>query len=112
MLPEGPGPRHHTSSLDRREWLQVGFSSLLGLGLPSLFAGRAGSAEARRPASVIIVWLTGAPSHLDTFDPKPDAPKEIRGEFRTIATRVPGLHFSEHLPHLAARTDHFAVVRS
>jgi hypothetical protein len=61
---------------------------------------------------VILVFLTGAPSHLDTFDPKPDAPVEIRGEFRPIATRVPGLYVSEHLPRLAARAHGYALVRS
>src|SRR5438874_782588 len=62
--------------------------------------------------SVILVFLTGAASHLDTFDMKPEAPAEIRGEFQPIATRTPGLIFSEHLPRLAARSDKFAVVRS
>ncbi len=61
---------------------------------------------------MIIVFLTGAPSHLDTFDPKPDAPPEIRGEFKTIATNIPGIVFGEHLPRLAARNDKFALVRS
>jgi uncharacterized protein (DUF1501 family) len=95
--------------------LQIGYSGLLGIGLPSLLAARATASEARvtrKPRSVIIVFLTGAPSHLDMFDPKPDAPPEIRGEFKTIATKVAGLHVSEHLPHLAARADKYAVVRS
>jgi hypothetical protein len=61
---------------------------------------------------MILVFLTGAPSHLDTFDPKPDAPAEIRGAFRPIATRVPGLWIGEHLPRLAARADKYALVRS
>jgi hypothetical protein len=95
--------------------LQVGYSGLLGITLPSLLAGRARSAEAERrarPRSVILVYLTGAASHLDTFDPKPDAPDNVRGEFRAIATRVPGLQVGEHLPRLAARADRYAVVRS
>jgi uncharacterized protein (DUF1501 family) len=110
------GPAHrHRIGINRREMLQVGFSGLLGIGLPSLFVQRAQSAQAARPPrprSVILVFLTGAPSHLDTFDPKPDAPYEIRGEFRPISTRVPGLQVSEHLPRLAARADKYAVVRS
>jgi hypothetical protein len=61
---------------------------------------------------VILVFLTGAPSHLDMFDPKPDAPAEVRGEFQPVATRVPGLHICEHLPRLAARAHQFALVRS
>jgi hypothetical protein len=97
--------------------LQVGYSGLLGVGLSSLLTQRAvaaqsGTAPARAPKSVILVFLTGAPSHLDMFDPKPDAPAEIRGEFRPIATRVPGLMIGEHLPRLAARADKYAVVRS
>jgi hypothetical protein len=97
--------------------LQVGFSGLLGIGSPSLCARSAQAAEgdagrSRSPKSVILVFLTGAASHLDMFDPKPDAPAEIRGDFRAIATRVPGLFVSEHLPRLAARADRAAVVRS
>ena len=60
----------------------------------------------------MLVFLTGGPSHLDTFDMKPDGPAEIRGEFKPIATNVPGVQFCEHLPHLAARADKLAVVRS
>ena len=104
----------HRIGIHRREMLQVGFSGLLGLGLPSVLSPRARAAAtpARTPKSVILVYLTGAPSHLDTFDLKPEAPAEIRGEFRPIATRVPGLHFCEHLPRLAARADQLALVRS
>jgi hypothetical protein len=61
---------------------------------------------------VILVFLTGGPSHHDTFDPKPDAPAEVRGEFSPVATKVPGLQFSEHVPGLAARADKFTLVRS
>jgi hypothetical protein len=104
----------HTIGITRRELLQVGYSGLLGVGLSALPARAAPSpgGAARRPKALILVYLTGAPSHLDTFDPKPDAPTEIRGEFKPIATRVPGLHVGEHLPRLAARADKYAVVRS
>ena len=61
---------------------------------------------------MILIFLTGAPSHLDTFDLKPNAPVEIRGTFRPIATRTAGVQVCEHLPLLAARADKFAVVRS
>ena len=61
---------------------------------------------------MVLVFLTGGPSHIDTFDLKPEAPAEIRGEFKPIATKIPGVSFCEHLPHLAARTDKLAVVRS
>lgn len=99
-------------NLTRRSFLQVGYSGLLGLGLSSVLANRAHSNETRRPKSVIIVFLTGAPSHLDMFDMKPDAPAEIRGEFRPITTSVPGFQICEHLPRLASRADKYAVVRS
>ncbi len=110
-----PGLAHrHAIGITRREWLQVGYSGLIGLGLPTLLIRRAGAAErgARKAKSVILVFLTGAPSHLDTFDLKPEAPPEIRGEFKPIATRVPGVHVCEHLPRLAARAEKYALVRS
>ncbi len=102
-------PHRHALGLSRREVLQVGCSGLLGLGLSSLPVH---AAPARKPKSMILVFLTGAASHLETFDPKPDAPPEIRGEFGTLATKLPGVRFSEHLPQLAARNDKFAIVRS
>jgi uncharacterized protein (DUF1501 family) len=119
MTPSHPGHRHRIG-MTRRELLQVGYSGLLGIGLSSLLGGRAAAAQARRAEgkssprtrSVLLVFLTGAPSHLDTFDPKPDAPPEIRGEFQPIATSVPGLRLGEHLPRLAARADKYALVRS
>ena len=108
-------PAHrHTTGIARREFLQVGFSGFLGLGIDGLLAAR--SAAETRPAgrakSMILVFLTGGPSQLDTFDLKPDAPAEIRGEFKPIATKTPGVSFCEHLPGLAARSDRLAIVRS
>jgi len=95
--------------LDRRDFIQVGCSSFLGMTLPQLLT----ATESRRNGkSVILVFQTGGGSQLDTFDPKPDAPANIRGEFSTIQTRIPGVLFSEHLPKLAVRTDKIAVVRS
>jgi hypothetical protein len=70
------------------------------------------SSARARPKSVILVFLTGAPSHHDTFDLKPDAPAEVRGEFHPIATSVPGIQICEHLPRLAARAHRYALVRS
>lgn len=119
MTPSHPGHRHFTG-INRRELAQVGFSGLLGLGLPGLLARRATAAKANqtqnnggaRPKSVVIVFLTGAPSHIDMFDMKPDAVDEVRGEFQPIATKIPGVHICEHLPRLAARADKYALVRS
>jgi uncharacterized protein (DUF1501 family) len=100
-------PHTHRIGLNRRELLQVGYSALLGVSATQAFA-----APARRPKSVVLVFLTGAASHIDTLDPKPDAPPEIRGEFGVVRTPVPGLVLSEHLPRLAARARQYAVVRT
>jgi hypothetical protein len=114
-------PSHrHSIGITRRELLQVGYSGLLGIGLPALLSQRANAAKVERsklvagykPKSVILVYLTGAPSHLDTFDMKPDAPPEIRGEFKPIATSLPGIFVCEHLPRMAARANKYALVRS
>ncbi len=115
---EVPTPNHrHTLGVTRRELLQVGYSGLFGLGLPGLLARQARSAETGngrpgRAKQVILVFLTGAASHHDTFDMKPDAPAEIRGEFRPISAATPGLFVCEHLPQLAARSHLYSVVRS
>jgi hypothetical protein len=106
--------------LNRREWLQVGYTGLLGIGLTDLLGQSASAGEAKKPRpnvakkarSVIIVFLTGAASHIDTFDLKPDAPAGIRGEFKPIATKIPGIQVCEHLPRLAARANQYALVRS
>src|SRR4051812_4348139 len=86
----------------RREFLQVGFSGVLGMGLPGLLAARAraGAASGRAPRarSMILVFLSGGLSHIDSFDMKPDAPDGIRGEFTPIDTSVAGLRVCEHLP--------------
>jgi hypothetical protein len=110
----------HNRGVNRRELLQVGYSGLMGIGLASLLGDQAAASErrraagqpARKPKSVILIFLTGAPSHLDTFDLKPDAPAGIRGEYQPIGSRTSGLLMCEHLPRLAARSDKFAVVRT
>jgi uncharacterized protein (DUF1501 family) len=104
-------PAHvHRAGMNRREMMQVGYSALLGLSAAGSFATAAGSTKKLK--QVILVFQTGAASHIDTFDPKPDAPVEIRGEFKTIQTKTPGLLATEHLPLLAARSDKYAVVRT
>ena len=102
----------HATGVVRREFLQVGFSGYLGMSLAGLLGRQATAAAVPRAKSMILVFLTGAPSHIDTFDMKPNAPQGIRGEFKPIATNVPGVSFSEHLPGLAGRADKLAVVRS
>jgi len=99
----------------RREALRAGALAVAGLGLPELYRNRAGAAGPGgfgRARSCLMIFMWGGPSQLDTWDPKPDAPAEIRGSFRTIATRTPGVRISEHFPRLAARTDKLAIVRS
>lgn len=97
--------------LSRRGFLTVGASLPLMGALPGL-TGTLGAAEAVRAKSVIFVWLWGAPSHLDTFDPKPLSPAEYRGPFGTVATQTPGVRYSELLPRLAHRSDKFTLIRS
>src|SRR5687767_3551854 len=96
----------------RRTALQAGSIGLLGLGLAELSAlrGLASDLPAPPKKSVIFIFLTGGLSHQDSFDLKPDAPDSVRGEFRPIATRTPGLQVCEHLPLLAQRSDRYALV--
>ena len=99
----------------RRDLLQAGGLSALGLLLPQvLHSSTAASPSAGfgRARACVIIYLFGGPSQLDTFDLKPDAPAEIRGEFRPIATNVPGLRLCEHLPRLARQADQFCLIRS
>lgn len=95
----------------RRQWLQIGAVALAGLS--PVRAIRARAAESPSPVrSCIFVFYQGGPSHLDTWDMKPNAPAEVRGEFRPIATAVPGLWACEHLPHLARVADRLTIIRS
>ncbi|HVU86778.1 MAG TPA: DUF1501 domain-containing protein [Pirellulales bacterium] len=108
----------------RRELLQVGYSSMLSVALAPLLARQARSAERAtraaggsgavvpRAKSVLLIFLTGGPSHIDTFDMKPDAPAEIRGSFDPISTDVPGIQFCEHLPLVARHASKLAIVRT
>jgi uncharacterized protein (DUF1501 family) len=95
----------------RRWFLQTGLAGLAGLSLPDLLRCRARGTAARGKA-VILLWLSGGPSHLDTWDPKPSAPREVRGPFGSIATRVPGVRVCEHLPLQAGLMDRLALIRS
>lgn len=114
---------HNCAGMRRRDFIQLGLGGTLGAGLTSLLRLQAHGAvvaspsarTAARPGSrinCIMIWLDGGPSHYETFDPKPDAPAEIRGALGTIPTRLPGVHFSEVLPHLARTADKFTIVRS
>lgn len=100
--------------MQRRKFLRAGLAGFGSLSLPGLMRLRAeaGVARASEPTAVILVWLRGGGSHLDTYDPKPDAPADYRGPFGAIATQTPGLFVSELLPRHARISDKFAVLRS
>ena len=99
--------------VSRRELLQAGGAGLLGMSLPQVLAAEAIEQPKRaRAKSVLFVFLYGGPSQLETFDMKPEAPSTVRGPFRPIASRTPGLRICEHLPRLAERSDKYAVVRT
>jgi len=116
MLDVGNFASRSCQGISRRSFLQMSASASLAFGLAQNGSGplmaAPASAAPQRAKSVLFVWLWGAPSHLDTFDPKPDAPLDIRGPFAPIATRTPGLRFSELLPQLAKQSNLFSVVRS
>jgi len=101
----------------RRALLRVGFLSTLGLGLDDLFrlrvrAAEAGSATPVKAKNCILIWQAGGPSHIDTFDPKPDASTDVKGEFKPIDTSVQGVKISEILPNLAKVMDQLTLIRS
>jgi len=104
-----PGP----PILDRRSFMRFGLAGFTSLSLPGLLRLRAQTPQSnRKPKAVIMVWKPGGCSHLDTYDPKPQADSEYRGPFGTIATKVPGMRFTELLPRQAAIADKFTVLRS
>ncbi|QDU93787.1 DUF1501 domain-containing protein [Lignipirellula cremea] len=96
----------------RRDFLQAGALGAVGLTLPQLMAAEAAAGSPGNDRNVILIFNLGAPSQMDTFDPKPDAPAEIRGPFKPIATKSPAISITEILPKHAALADHFSIVRS
>jgi hypothetical protein len=109
MVPFGPS---RFWSPNRREMLAVGWLAPIGLSLSNLLASETRATKRKPAKSCLLVFMEGGPSQLDTFDLKPDAPAEVRGEFTPIATSLPGIHVCNHLPLLATRMHHFAQVRS
>src|SRR6266436_6092564 len=118
MLSLGGSPVRSCEGVTRREWLRAGALSALGLTLPDLLRARADASPARqgisfgRARSCIVVFLFGAPAHQDIWDLKPSAPSDIRGEFRPIATSVPGILLGEHVPRIAQQAHQLALIRS
>ena len=111
MSPTGPPTLHH-SGWSRREILQAGTLGLMGLSMSDIERLRAESGSLRRPRAVIYIFLTGGLAQHESFDPKPNATENVRGEFTPIPTRTPGLQICEHLPLLADRSDKWALCRS
>jgi uncharacterized protein (DUF1501 family) len=108
--------REGLTCLNRRGMLKAGIAGIAGLSLPELLRSRARAGEAGRAMasrkSVILLWMAGGPSQIDTLDPKPGRPYENRGPFGVISTKLPGVIVCEHLPRLAAMLDRFSVIRS
>ena len=98
--------------LSRRVFLRAGALGVSGLSLPGLLRREATAATANRERSVIILWMRGGPSHIDMWDPKPEAPVEYRGEFGTMSTAVPGIQLTDMLPRSAAIMDKWSIIRS
>lgn len=123
---QAPGLKQNCAGIARRDFLQLGLGGALGMGFADILRLRAAAASSTsgaptvlpglRPSgkrvNCILIWLDGGPSHYETFDPKPDAPSEIRGEFKAISTAVPGIRFCEAVPNLAKAADKFTVIRS
>jgi hypothetical protein len=113
MNASSSSPFRRCDGIVRRDFLHVGLMSAFGLSLADLLRLQASAATPKAKAkSCILIWLDGGPSHLDTFDPKPDAPVEIRGPFKAIGTDVDGIQLCEHLPQTARVMKHVALIRS
>ncbi len=115
MLDLRIGSTSDCRGVSRRTFLRLGGLATLGLTLPDYLRARAAeygaSARPRKNTKCILLWMQGGPSHIDTLDPKPDAPVEIRGEFNTIPTTLPGVRITEHMPQLARLTDLYSIIR-
>jgi len=109
LLPQG---RDLIRVGSRRWFLQTGLAGFAGLSLADTLRARESNPASSSKKAVILFWLSGGPSQIDTWDPKPDAPSEIRGPYKTIATSVPGIRFSEHLPLQAKLAHKLTVLRA
>jgi hypothetical protein len=101
---------NHTDIFGRRDFLRIGSLGMAGINLAG--ALRAASKASGKELSCILLWQSGGSPHTDTFDMKPDAPKDVRGEFQPISSNVPGIHVCEHLPNTAKVMDQVTVLRS
>src|SRR5262245_31329741 len=118
MHPERQGFKtgEHPPAFTRRGLLQVGGLSLVGTSLADLLRLEAHASPAKvdlpRARAVVFIFQAGGPSQFETWDPKPDAPSEIRGDYRPISTKVSGLRICEHLPRLAQRAHRYSILRT
>src|SRR6266404_10006017 len=103
---------HRSLPVDRRSFLKAGILGTAGLSLAELLRAEAQAGAGTSTTSVIILWMRGGPSHIDMWDPKPDAPAEYRGEFGVINSRVPGITLSDMLPQTARMMDKWSILRS
>lgn len=107
-----PLEREGLTVLSRRNMLKASLAGLAGLSWPGLLRHQAQANTSNRRHSVILLWMTGGPSHIDTWDMKPDRPPENRGPFKPISTKLPGVQICEHYPRQAAILDKFTLIRS
>jgi uncharacterized protein (DUF1501 family) len=112
MIKLTAGYERNCEGVSRREFLQIGALTFFGLTLPDVLRMRAAEAAGGRQKACILLFMNGGPSHIDTFDPKPEASTDYRGEFGAIDTNVSGIQLSEHLPLSAQQMDKFAIIRS
>ncbi len=107
---------HTCEGFMRRDFLRIGALGAMGLTLPDLLRARAETSSPLhgivRDRSVVFLFLNGGPSHIESFDPKMDAPSEVRSIFGEVKTKLPGITFGSHFPQMAARADQFSIVRS
>src|ERR1700716_4250658 len=112
ILANAPRSRRFCDGVSRRNFIRIGALGLGGLALPQLLRAEAQAGIRKSHKAVIMIFLPGGPSHQDIFDLKTEAPSEIRGEFKPIRTKVPGIQICEHLPLLAGIMDKTAIIRS
>ncbi|HEY2156450.1 MAG TPA: DUF1501 domain-containing protein, partial [Isosphaeraceae bacterium] len=112
MLSIALGSSRSCDGVSRRDALRIGSLAAFGLGLPGLLRAEAATPARSGEVSCILVWLKGGLSHIDSFDPKPEAPAEVRGEFGTISTNVTGISLCDTLPKLASHQDKYSILRS
>ena len=112
LFGEPSGRSSFCDNLSRREFLKIGGMAAGGLGLGQLLDIEAQAGTSSSSKSIINIFLPGGPSHIDMFDLKPDAPREVRGEFKPISTNVPGIQICELFPKLATMADKYSIIRS